>query len=77
MTIKEADQTKFSSILGGWVQAEGEPEGVFTTAQQPQNFTTPEFSQFAQASRSRWDLVEFFKAKIQQHKEKESSDKIG
>jgi hypothetical protein len=77
MSIKETDQTKSSSILGGWVQAEGEPKGMFTTAQQPQDFTTPEFSQFAEASRARWNLIEFLKVKIQQHKGKKSPDKIG
>ena len=55
-----------SSIFGGWKQVEGEPEGTFTTASQSQDFTTEEFSRFAEASRARWDLAEFLKVKVRQ-----------
>ena len=62
----EPSQAKSSSILGGWKQVEGEPVGTFTTEKQPQDFTTPEFANFAEASRARWDLVEYLKVKFNQ-----------
>jgi len=76
MKEEETSQAKSSSILGGWVQAEGEPPGTFTTAERPQDFTSPGFSNFAESSRARWDLVSFLKVKIKQLREK-ASDKIG
>ncbi|MFH1749711.1 MAG: hypothetical protein ABH837_02360 [bacterium] len=72
----ETSQTKSSSILGGFVPVEGEPVGTFTTREQPQDFTTPEFSKFAESSRARWDLLEYLKVKFKQRKEKKASVKI-
>jgi hypothetical protein len=77
MTISETDPTKSASLFGGWVQAEGEPEGTFTTAEQHQEFMTRDFTQFAATSRTRWDLVECIKERFQRHKENKSPDKVG
>lgn len=70
MKDREPVQAKSSSILGGWKQVDGQP-GTFTTEAQPQDFTTPEFANFAEASRARWDLVEYLKVKINQFLRKE------
>jgi len=67
MIDTEPTQAKSSSILGGWKQIEGEPEGTFTTEKPIQDFTTPEYAKFAESSRASWDLIEFIKVKIQQH----------
>jgi hypothetical protein len=54
------------SISGGWKQVEEELPGTFASEKQPQNFTTPDFSKHAEASRARWDLIAFIKVKFQQ-----------
>jgi hypothetical protein len=66
MNDSERGQTHPSSTMGGWKQVEGEPAGTFTTEKQPQDFTTSDFSKHAEASRARWDLIEFLKVKFQQ-----------
>jgi len=66
MNNRERGQTRSSSIMGDWKQVEGEPAGTFTTEKQPQDFTTPDFSKYAEASRARWDLIELIKVKFQQ-----------
>jgi hypothetical protein len=58
-------------LFGGWKQVEGEPVGTLTTEKPTQDFTTPEFSEFAEAQRARWDLVEYLKVKFNQlHRKK-------
>jgi hypothetical protein len=63
MAEREQKQNNGPSMLGGWQQAEGEPRGTYTAKTQ-QVGTTEEFSRFAEASRARWDLVEYLKVKF-------------
>lgn len=50
-----------TSILGGWIKNK---DGIFTTAQTPQDFTTPEFNESTKAMRARWNLEEYIKVKF-------------
>ena len=54
------------TLMGGWKRAKGKPAGMFTAGKQPKDYTTPDFSKFAESSRSRWDLFTYLKVMFQQ-----------
>ena len=70
--VERKPENKSFSMLGEWRPVEGEP-GYFTTEKAPQSFITSEFSEFAEASRARWDFAEFIKVKISQYLRKRVS----
>jgi len=54
------------SLMGSWKRAKGEPAGMFTAGKTAKGYTTPDFSKFAESSRSRWDLFAYLKVIFQQ-----------
>jgi hypothetical protein len=45
----------------GWLK---EKNGFLTTTRTTQVFTSPEFNNFSESSRARWDLQEYLKVKF-------------
>lgn len=63
--VERKPEEQSTSILGGWQPAEGQ-DGMYTTAKQPESFTTKEFQEFSESMRARWNLGEYLKVKLQQ-----------